>query len=118
MFDEIQSIDEAKRNYMQSFINISPEIEFWAHCSNLQAWVENEYDATLLHSNIAFPLLKKLGEVGDLKAKKIFKEQIAKRFISGFFPTMLYLLKEGYLEYLCGEEVQTIIYNSEYPIPR
>ncbi len=58
--------------------NFSSEEEFWAHCSNLQGWFEHSYDTHLLHSNLAFPLLKKLCEIGDLLAKKVFKEEIAK----------------------------------------
>ncbi|MFX1259037.1 MAG: hypothetical protein ACFFAN_14355, partial [Promethearchaeota archaeon] len=44
-FNEIDSIDEAaeKLNHSlerlyQKNIKISPETEFWGHCSNLQAW--------------------------------------------------------------------------------
>jgi len=39
---------------------ISPETEFWGHCSNLQAWVENDYNPNILHSNLALPLLTRL----------------------------------------------------------
>jgi len=37
---------------------IDSEIEFWAHCSNIQAWAENNYDTQMLHANLSFPLLK------------------------------------------------------------
>ena len=72
-YDSISSIDEAaifnatiykgkgKESSVQH-IQISPETEFWAHCSNLQAWAENNYDTRLLHSNLVFHLLKKLAE--------------------------------------------------------
>lgn len=69
-------------------MDITPEEEFWGHCSNLQAWVENNYDTRLLHSNIAFPLLKKLTEAGDPNTNKVFKEEIARRFESGFMPVI------------------------------
>ena len=66
-FDEIDSIDKAEEFLDHSLerINIGshqidPKTEFWAHCSNLQAWYENDYDTRLLHRNIAFPLLNKL----------------------------------------------------------
>ena len=51
---------------------ITPEQEFWGHRSNIQAWVECEYDTRLLHSNLSFPLLKALSDAGDPKAKAIF----------------------------------------------
>jgi Leucine-rich repeat (LRR) protein len=78
---------------------IPPEVEFWGHCSNLQMWYEYEYDTRLLHRNIAFPLLKKLTEVGDPLAKNIFKEEIVRRFIAGNPIVVTYLLEENYIKY-------------------
>ncbi len=91
------------------YYNIPPETEFWAHCSNLQAWVENNYDTCILHSNLAFPLLKMLSEEGDPKAKKVFKEEIAKRISNGYYPTIEYLILEDYLIFFNIEELKTII---------
>ncbi|KKL81795.1 hypothetical protein LCGC14_1991180 [marine sediment metagenome] len=85
--------------------DISPEAEFWAHCSNIQAWVEHDYDTCILHSNLAFPLLKELTKAGDPQAKRVFKEEIAKRIGSGYFTTIKYLILEGYLFYLTDEEL-------------
>ncbi|KKM24525.1 hypothetical protein LCGC14_1604240, partial [marine sediment metagenome] len=85
--------------------NISPEAEFWAHSSNIQAWVEHDYDTCILHSNLAFPLLRELVKAGDLIAKRVFKEEIAKRIGSGYFTTIMYLILEGYLSFLTGEEL-------------
>lgn len=85
-FDDIVSIDEAaeKLDHSQErgdFYErkIPAEIEFWGHCSNMQVWYEHDYDTRLLHSNLAFPLLKKLTNVGDHLARRVFKEEIAKR---------------------------------------
>ena len=112
---DIESIDEAYQNFNigQYGINLddiklSPEDEFWGHCSNLQAWVENDYDTRLIHYNLAFPLLKRLTEVGDPLAKKVFKEEIAKRYKSGFPSVVKYLEEEGYLEYLSKEELEAL----------
>ena len=63
---------------------MSSKTEFRANCSNLQAWVENGYDTRLLHRNLAFPLLKKLTNVGDLHAKKVFKDEIANKYFYDF----------------------------------
>ncbi len=81
-------------------MKIDPETEFWAHCSNLQAWHENEYDTRLLHSNLAFPLLKKLTEVGDPLARKMFKEEIALRLESGHPSVVIFLIAEKYIDFL------------------
>ncbi len=104
------SMDELSEKYKQQIThNISPETIFWAHCSNMQVWVEHGYDTSLLHSNIAFPLLKRLIQVGDIKAKQIFKEEIGKRFASGHLPTIQYLEEVNLLE-LLSEEERNIIF--------
>lgn len=110
-FDKIESIDEAAEILNHSMegegvqgTEISPEAEFWGHCSNLQVWIENEYDTRLLHSNLAFPLLKKLAYAGDLTAKKVFKEEIALRLLSGYPSVITYLIEEGYLGEFTTEE--------------
>lgn len=111
----LESVDELVDNlnksmeYNRSYIEIPPETEFWAHCSNLQIWVENDYNTRLLHSNLAFPLLKKLVEVGDKKAEKIFREEIAKRIDTKHPTVVAYLNKEGYLDFLPFEYIIDII---------
>ncbi len=86
-FDSIDQMSESlngqlEREITREEVGLSPEDEFWGHCSNLQVWVENDYDTRLLHRNLAFPLLKRLSSVGDIKAKKIFSQEAAKRFKS------------------------------------
>ena len=100
--DEFDSIDEAAEKLgwdgdEQIYSNgieysLSPETEFWGHCSNLQAWHEHNYDTRLLHSNLSFRLLKKLAEIGDPLAKKIFKEEIVERLNSRYDPILYYLI--------------------------
>lgn len=108
--DEIVNIlDKSLENFNYKHLNISPEIQFWGHCSNLQVWYENNYENCLIHKNLSFPLLKKLTEAGDLSAKKVFKEEIAKRFEEGGLNTLQYLLYNGYLNYLNKEERECIL---------
>lgn len=121
-YDNIRSIDETAEHLHHGLERntswkkkITPEMEFWGHCSNLQAWVENNYNTALLHRNLAFPLLKKLTESGDPKARKVFKEEIAKRFSNGRFSVMCYLISGGYLSYLSEEEFETITYEKHDP---
>ena len=97
LFNEVKSVDEAAEKLDHSLerikpnnIQIPPGVEFWGHCSNIQVWMENDYNTRLLHSNLAFPLLKKLVNMGDPKANKVFKEEIAKRIESGYLPTINY----------------------------
>ncbi|MFW9970645.1 MAG: hypothetical protein ACFFDF_10625 [Candidatus Odinarchaeota archaeon] len=118
--DEIESVDEAaeilskkmERIKAEAF-DIPPDVEFWAHCSNLQVWSENNYDTRLIHSNLAFPLLKRLTEVGDILAKKVFKEEIAKRLENGYWPVIEFLMKERYTDYLSREEFLSCILGND-----
>jgi len=119
-FDEIESIDEAIEKYENSIretnenkINIPAEVEFWGHCSNLQVWAENNYNTRLLHSNLAFPLLKELSKIGDPSATKILKEQVIKRLLYGYPGVVYYLINEGYLNNLKKDELTTLSENIE-----
>ena len=119
--EEIDSIDEAAESLSNILegsrkldeFNLTPELEFWGHCSNMEAWVENYYDTRILHRNLAFPLLKALAEAGDPIAKKVFKEEIAKRYLSNFRSVKIYLEEEGYLNYLSREELDLLDYLNE-----
>lgn len=108
---EINSIDDAEE-YLKTYLeetstSITPEEEFMGHCSNLQAWAENQYNTTLLHRTLAFPLLKVLSDEGDTTAKHRFKEDIARRYKYGNFSVQRYLFEEGYLRYLTNEDILT-----------
>ncbi len=111
---EIESIDQAAEfldHILEdplAHIEITEEEEFWAHCSNLQAWVEHNYDTRIIHRTVAFPLLKKLTDAGDLLARKVFKEEIASRYESGHPSVVEFLKQEGYLNYLSKEELNSI----------
>jgi GTPase SAR1 family protein len=120
-YDEIESIDEAAEKLdksMEGFNRINCyipiEAEFWGHCSNMQAWYENDYDTRLMHRNLAFPLLKALVDAGDPLAKKVFKEEIALRLESGYPSVVRYLINQGYLSYLSKDELEIIIENPKF----
>lgn len=111
-YDHAETIDEAIEDYNSqagsySTANyITPEVEFWGHCSNIQTWYENNYDTRLLHTNLSFPLLKKLADSGDPKAKHALKEEIISRLSSHHLPVIIYLVNENYLRYLTHEELE------------
>ncbi len=84
---------------------ISPKDKFWGHCSNLEAWIESDYDTSLLDSSLAFPLLKRLTELGVYDAIRVFKEEIARRLSTGSYKTQTYLIIEGYAEHLNQDEL-------------
>ncbi|MBD3197797.1 MAG: hypothetical protein GF317_22285 [Candidatus Lokiarchaeota archaeon] len=115
--DQYMSIDElfdgVDIDMIEPFSELSSEEEFWGHSSNLQIWVENDYDTNLIHSNIAFPMLKKLTEAGDKRAKRVFKDEIAKRISHGYPPTIKFLFIEGYFDFLSEEELKTVLRDVE-----
>ncbi|MHA1334124.1 MAG: leucine-rich repeat domain-containing protein [Promethearchaeota archaeon] len=111
--NEFKTIDQISENYKDNFekdinVSLTPEEEFMVHCSNIQAWVENDYNTNILHSNISFPLLEELSELGDPKAKKVFKKEIIKRFLSGELSVILFLLKKRFHSYLDDKEKEAI----------
>jgi hypothetical protein len=121
-YDQIDSIDEAAEVLDRSLEGsrsqhlITPEEEFAGHCSNIQVWAENDYDTRILHRNLAFPLLKRLSDVGDPIAKKKFKEEIALRYSSGHSTVILFLSHSGYLKYLSSEELGCLLDDNKLPI--
>ncbi len=113
-YDHYTSIDQIVENseilpIQKANINISSGEEFWAHCSNIQAWVEHDYSTQILAYEISFGILNKLSKNGVKKAQMIFKEEIIKRLkISprDIKPsTIVYFLEEGYISILSQEEI-------------
>ena len=104
-FRRYNSEEEQDENGSQ---RISPGVEFWAHCSNLQVWYENDYDTRLIHRNLAFPLLRELTDAGDPLAKRVFGEEVAKRLESGYLPVISYLLLEHYTYYLSNDYFEAV----------
>lgn len=110
--ENFKSIDEEVQDFIANYKSreeISPEVEFFVHCSNIQAWVDNKYNTTLLHSKLAFPLLKELTYEGDKGASLVFKEEIAKRFLLNYAGVSNYLIAESYLDFLDDEEFWQLI---------
>ena len=66
------------------------------------------YDTRLLHSNLAFPLLKAITDAGDPIAKKAFKFEIKLRFESFDPSTQQYFIENGYLNYFNKDERKKI----------
>lgn len=114
---ESYSVDDASKHYSDDLeirrtpeeLGLSAEEEFQGHCSNLQAWAESRYNVWLLHSNLAFPLLKALTEAGDPQAENVFKNEVARRFLSSHSSVINYLIEEGYFEFLKKEEFVSLL---------
>ncbi len=82
--DDLTSVDGFQTLESKSVRGIlTIEEEVHAHASNIQAWAEHDYDPHLLHSNIAFTLLKVLSKAGDAKARRVLESEIDARWYSG-----------------------------------
>lgn len=121
----IDSIDDLEKLYGSGleeahYKNIRPEDfgltakeVFWGHCSNIQVWAENNYDTRLLHSNLSFPMLRKLVEVGDLKARAMYRKEVAIRYSTGCKKLRQFLYDECYMSTFNNEEIAKIGLKSE-----
>ncbi len=111
-YSSIRSIDDMIDNLDHSLEEnpgmLRPETEFWAHCSNLQAWVENDYNTDLLVITLSFPLLKKLTDAGDSNAERVFKEEVRRRLTRGDLSTVGYLIAGDYLKIFTDKEINSV----------
>ena len=114
---DVASIDDAKNKYGTviegrgfeppvQHVYLDPLTEFRGHCSNIQAWAENDYNTRLLHSNISFPLLKILATVGDAKAKRVLDAELLERIRDGTLATKKAILES------CGDLLDPDLFTS------
>ncbi|MHA1763974.1 MAG: hypothetical protein ACTSYC_09510, partial [Promethearchaeota archaeon] len=80
------------------------ELDFFVNCSNLQAWVEHDYNTRLLDYRLSFPILKKLAEKGDWYARVRFKEELIERFRKGSKEVKEFIVESYDLLEELGEE--------------
>lgn len=106
--EQIQYLQVVENDVEAQSFEISPLDEFFVHCSNIQAWVELDYDTVLLDHRLSFPLLRLLVRKKDEKAIKVYKEEIAKRFQTTLLTVPFFLIVERFLEYLNSEEISWI----------
>jgi hypothetical protein len=103
--DELLDLKIGNQNFHIDGLQVSPEEQFWVHCSSFQVWAENNYDTALLDSYLAFPILKRLSEVGDVNAKEMFKEEIVKKLRIRVPQVLRFLIREDYPSFLDQEEL-------------
>ena len=115
MDESIDSIDDLARATGARWLEgrsirdiMTIEEEVFAHASNIQAWAEHDYDTRLLHSNIAFPLLKELAAAGDDKAARVLQADIETRLRDGTQETRSLILKSCW-DLIDSEIVQRVL---------
>lgn len=65
--DVIDRLDNELEREDKPF-ELNPELDFFVNCSNLEAWVEYDYDTRILDYKLSFPLLQKMSEAGNKRA--------------------------------------------------
>jgi hypothetical protein len=90
-------------------VYIPARAAFWGHCSSLQAWAESGYDSSLLHANLAFPLLRALSRAGDPAAKQSLEREVITRWASEFEPVQSYLVEMEFLNDISAKGLVEII---------
>ena len=93
---------------------IKLDTQLWAYASSLKTWVENGLNTDLLPANFIIPLLRRLSEAGNMRAKEVFSKEILKKFKSLHENTIIFLIEEEYIQFLESEEIQQLFHNDEF----
>lgn len=111
--NEVISIDQLKdiAGGESNKVSVEPQLEFWGHCSNFEAWVKYDYNTNIIDSVLCFPILKKLVELGDKKAKKVYKKELIYRMREGYLTTVQFLIKRNFLDVFNKLELETLLYD-------
>ncbi|MFX0023610.1 MAG: rhomboid family intramembrane serine protease [Candidatus Hermodarchaeota archaeon] len=80
----------------------------------LKLWIQNNYDTDILVYDFSFPLLKKLVEVGDPLAKKVFINEILKNLWGADPLVVRYLIDEKYDSYVALYNFRTEIHYPKF----
>ncbi len=117
MDDLAEILDHYDRDIMRYEYKIPSKDLFWGHCSNIQVWVEENYNTVYLHRNLAFPLLRKLLKEEDPIALKVYKKEIEKRFKDGILKVKSYIIQNGYLKDFDRDDLLKLLeeFIQEYP---
>jgi hypothetical protein len=87
------------------------EEKFLLNCSKMKRWVEEDYNYQLLNGMSAFNILKKLCEIGDLLAKRVFRKEIISAFKSDNTSIAKDLKRGGFLNYINQKEMRDLLTN-------
>ena len=93
-----QEIKDPKDRYEYNQKKNLIETIFRRLLSNLTIWSENDYNTQNVNHKIAFPLLKKLREIGETKFQIILQQEILKAYATSTYQVKEFLKREGYLK--------------------
>lgn len=93
-----QEIKDPKDRYEYNQKKNLIETIFRRLLSNLTIWSENDCNTQNVNHKIAFPLLKKLREIGETKFQIILQQEILKAYATSTYQVKEFLKREGYLK--------------------
>ena len=82
--------------------------EFVKYCSMLQKWADNDYNVKYMNYALTFPILRRLVELEDLLAQKVFLPQIKTIINLGNIEVLQFLVLDNFLEAFSKEDLITI----------
>lgn len=88
---KLTSMDDLLKGRKENILKLDYEVVHWATCSNLEVWIENDYNPDLLDSRISIPLLKHLVRVDDKTMWSLYRI-ISERWIHGSKKSRMALL--------------------------
>lgn len=97
-----------KESNLKNSLNLNESL-FNEFVNLLKYWIQKKYDTNIFLYKISLPLLKKLVEVGDTRAKKVFVDEILKHLWYADDLVHKYLSDGNYQEYVIEELNRRII---------
>lgn len=105
------SIEEIAENQGYLVDRSNRDEIFFVMCSNLQAWVENEYNTDLYIFYMAFPILKELVHLEIEKSKFYLNREVFRKMTGNYFLVKWYPIKHKYLKHLDSTQVKEFLDN-------
>ncbi len=113
MDEIVEELDNIIGIHGRDDTNFDPEVVFYFHYLYLKLWADSEYNAELIHRYDAFQLLESLYYAKDPIARKVFRGEIVKRFLSGKVYVVNFLFPH-YASWLSCEDIKYIIEKAEF----
>lgn len=99
--DKIYTFDQDPNKYDTV---VEAKEEFNKYCSIFKKWAENNYDVKIFNHHLTFPALKRLVELNDPLAEKVYPLHIINSIKTGNIEVLGFLILHGFLEDLTIEK--------------
>ena len=104
IIDYYREEETKNKEWKEQGVSISPEEEFWVHCSNMQAWVDSGYNSRVLSKSVSFPILIELSKREYSQFTAFLKEDLVQRIQSGSYNAIEYFMQEDFYRFFTQDE--------------